>query len=416
MIRSVTLGLPINDVAITTIEETVRSFQLKLRGQISQHRWPIRTARITLPPVETENKDNIHLLRSTLESISRLAESTNIRWFCVPVNLIDGANTHIVLPILLDSLTRLPSMFINLMISDEQTISMSGASSAADFILKVAKKTNNGFDNFRVGVSCGCGPNAPFFPFSRHYGENFRFSLALETTDLAIDLSTQVISKKMGLAEFHGKFVSGLVQRLVAIDEFGQKIEELTGVEFAGLDASLAPFPNGRISIGLLLQNLGASPIGGHGTTFLTSLLTDAVRTAVTRSGVLACGFNGVMFSVLEDNYLAKANSLRQIDITALSLFSTVCGCGIDMVPIPGNTFAEDIASIYLDTAALSVKLHKPLGVRLLPIPGKEVNESTNFNLDFLCDSRVMSIKIGEKSLCDGEGRWQYASAIKKSS
>ena len=52
--------------------------------------------------------------------------------------------------------------------------------------------------------------------------------------------------------------------------------------------------------------------------------------------------------------------------------FSVMCGCGIDMVPVPGDISAEEIASIMLDIAAVAIRLNKPLGVRLLPIPGKE--------------------------------------------
>ena len=55
--------------------------------------------------------------------------------------------------------------------------------------------------------------------------------------------------------------------------------------------------------------------------------------------------------------------------------------------------FAEDLAGLVLDIATLAVRLRKPLGVRVLPVPNKAVNEYTELNLDFLCDSRVMRIE-----------------------
>ncbi|MDB0010615.1 DUF711 family protein, partial [Gammaproteobacteria bacterium] len=103
--------------------------------------------------------------------------------------------------------------------------------------------------------------------------------------------------------------------------------------------------------------------------------------------------FNGVMYSVLEDDYLALAVKNKKLSIDSLLLYSTVCGCGIDMVPVPGNIFLEEISSLILDTAALSIALKKPLGTRILPIPGKNANELTDFNYDFLVDTRVMEIK-----------------------
>ena len=68
-------------------------------------------------------------------------------------------------------------------------------------------------------------------------------------------------------------------------------------------------------------------------------------------------GFNGVMYSVLEDDYLALAVKNKKLSIDSLLLYSTVCGCGIDMVPVPGNIFLEEISSLIIDTAALSIAL-----------------------------------------------------------
>jgi len=115
-----------------------------------------------------------------------------------------------------------------------------------------------------------------------------------------------------------------------------------------------------------------------------------------------------VMFSVLEDDVLASANNRRALSVDTLNAWSTVCGCGLDMLPVPGSTLSEDIAAIILDTAALAVRLTKPLGVRLLPIPGKEVNELTQFNFDFLCNSRVMQIDKSDVSFPTENGRWNY--------
>lgn len=67
------------------------------------------------------------------------------------------------------------------------------------------------------------------------------------------------------------------------------------------------------------------------------------------------------MFSVLEDNGLTDANNFRALTIDKLALYSTVCGCGIDMAPVPSSMFQEDISSLILDVASLAVRLKKPL-------------------------------------------------------
>ena len=60
------------------------------------------------------------------------------------------------------------------------------------------------------------------------------------------------------------------------------------------------------------------------------------------------------------------------------------------MVPLPGNIFEEEIASIMLDVAGISSVLEKPLGVRLLPILTKKEGEFTDFNHDFVYNTRIL--------------------------
>ncbi len=114
----------------------------------------------------------------------------------------------------------------------------------------------------------------------------------------------------------------------------------------------------------------------------------------IERSGIRSTGFNGVMYSVLEDPRLGVVSSEEgKLSIESLLAFSTMCGCGIDMVPLPGDVSAEEVASVMLDIAAVAIRLNKPLGVRLLPIPGKSAGELTNFDHDFLHNTRIQELR-----------------------
>lgn len=408
MIRAITLGVPSNNASAIDIESVLRTFQTGVQALLLERNWPLRTTRMSLQTLREVQEDDIFALPAKLASISRMAEQQGIRWFCLPIDMVGSPHYSQRLDLAFAALFSHSKMFVNLMVADETQISLQATHHAARFIQNVSRKSNNGFDNFRVGASCACPPNAPFFPFSRHEGETFKFSLALETTDLALKLSKEVMKKKISLEMFADRFIDYLQARLEAIDVFARELATKTGVEYAGLDASLAPFPDGDISIGKLLSNLGARPSGSQGTLFLTSILTNCIKTAVKRSNALATGFNGVMFSVLEDDELASANNRRRLSIDTLNAWSTVCGCGLDMIPIPGSTLVEDISAIILDTSALAVRLKKPLGVRLLPIPGKEVNEFTQFNFDFLCNSRVINIDKTDVHFCEHAANWKY--------
>ena len=164
-------------------------------------------------------------------------------------------------------------------------------------------------------------------------------------------------------------------------------------INYGGQDLSLAPYPEDKVSVIEVLHLLGVDDIGANSTLFFTSYLTGIIKSLTIENNVKASGFNGVMYSLLEDHLMCAANDKKLLSIDRIIGYSTLCGCGLDMVPLPGNLLAEELGSIILDVAATASRLNKPLGVRVLPIPNKETNEFTEFDMDFLTNTKVMSIK-----------------------
>lgn len=390
MIRSVTVGLPLGAMSPAKIEAHVEKLLAASARHLGEAGIESRTLRFTLPAMGAEAEVE-GTVASALQWVDGLADRTGVRWYCLPINLC-GPETHRErLSAALAAVSRFPRMFLNLIVADQNGVSVAGAYEAADLVLRVSRKSNNGFDNFRVGASSCCPPNTPFFPFSRHEGPGVAFSFALETTAAALEL-VQQLGPKCPIDQFRDRLIEKLSEILTQVQAIGEKVAADAGVEFRGVDASFAPFPNGGPSVGRLVELLSGAAVGGHGSIFVTALLTDCIRAALAASGALPVGFNGVMYSLLEDEVLAAANNRRNVTLDGLIAMSSVCACGVDMIPVPGASFVEEIASVILDVSAMSLALKKPLGARLLPVPGKTANESTAFNLDFLCDSRVMSL------------------------
>lgn len=107
---------------------------------------------------------------------------------------------------------------------------------------------------------------------------------------------------------------------------------------------------------------------------------------------VKRCGYSGLMLPVLEDPVLAARAAEGRFTVRELLLYSSVCGTGLDVIPVPGDSSAAELAALIRDVAALSVKLHKPLSARLFPIPGKKAGDTARFNDAFLVDSIVMKL------------------------
>lgn len=389
-IRAITIG--VNSPKGTSQNlETLLKFFVKERDQLlKKERVQLRTSRITLSPLNITHPVNDASIQSTATWLTKISNILGIRWFCIPFHFVEQDFEQTMVNPIANLVKKFPNSFVNLIIADDKTINVNSVNSSAQLIKNLSINTNNGFDNFRVGVSSNCNPYTPFFPFSYHQDQD-GFSLALEVLELFHRILLD--EKNIQTNKLRLKFIDALSSELFFMQEFGNELEERTGLKFYGIDSSLAPFPDGSDSVALLMESLGLDSFGSSGTLFFTSFMTNIINSAFEKSQAQKVGFNGVMYSVLEDDYLALAVKNKKLSIDSLLLYSTVCGCGIDMVPVPGNIFLEEISSLILDTAALSIALKKPLGTRILPIPGKNANELTDFNYDFLVDTRVMEIK-----------------------
>lgn len=409
MIRSITIGVPVHAQAPAELGARLARFRVQAQSLTQAAGLTPRTVRLTLPPPQIDAESNPGMLRSLVEGTQALGDAAGARWICLPLDLAAERGRVALLDEAQALVLRNERLFLNLMVADTQTIHVDAAEAAARFVLKLARRSANGIDNFRVGLSAACPAGLPFFPFSRHEGDTLAFSIAMETTPVALELARSARRHAWSLTEFQDRLIEALAHDMAAVEALGKALSEATGFEYRGLDGSLAPFPDGSTSVASLVELLGPSPAGAHGSVFITSVLTEAIKAGGARAGARMVGFNGVMYSVLEDNGLTGANNLRALSLEKLALLSTVCGCGIDMVPVPGTMFAEDLSGLVLDIATLAVRLRKPLGVRVLPVPNKAVNEYTELNLDFLCDSRVMDPGISGSKPMLGATAWRYS-------
>lgn len=387
-IRAITVGIEANQYHPSELIEKLENFYANAEQDYINANYPIQTRRLTLSPMQPKDMATCYQIKSTLDTISRVADYLNIRWFCLPLQGETQLSTDLE-KIIASMIHAYPKLFVHFMVANNGDISNAFSVSAARTVLTVSKFSNNGYDNFRVGMGANIKPNTPYFPFSYHAGKT-GFSLAVELIEQLIQVVEQ--SASLSLQVIRDRLIDAISPIIKEIDAIGKALELKTDFEFKGLDISIAPFPDGDRSVAALIEMLGPNHCGQAGTLMITSLLTDVLKTALMRTGVRHTGFNGVMFSLLEDQGLAKANDQRYLSIEKLMLYSTVCGCGLDMIPVAGDIFEEELNSLMLDVAALSTILNKPLGVRMLPIPMKVANELTNFNHDFLTNTRIMSV------------------------
>jgi len=409
-IRAITLGIDQYQQDKAGLDPGIGSFFTKANSLFAEQGFQCRTQRIALSPfVITSSKDE-QSARSSIERMSALCKDSGIRWFCVPFHAVKQDMTRIN-AVAVDIAGQYKNAFINHIVTENGFLDRRAVLYASSFIRTVSQLSDNGFDNFRCGTTFNCKPNGAFFPFTHHCGHN-GFSIALELVPLCVEIIQNNQNKP--LEKIRTEIIDGLLPLLKQIDEINLRIEKNTDMTYFGTDISLAPHPeHPEHSVAYIVELLGAERFGSNGTAFITSFLTDIIQSLIKRSGIRSTGFNGVMYSVLEDPRLGVLGSEPEsLSVDSLLVLAAMCGCGIDMVPLPGDTSAEEIASIMLDIAAIAIRLKKPLGVRLLPIPGKVAGQFTDFDHDFLQNTKIQKVKYRScpGSLFDTDKPFSYVS------
>ena len=278
-----------------------------------------------------------------------------------------------------------PNIFFTGVMADENGISLSAVKACADVIVRSATIEPNGFANLQFAALANVGAGVPFLPAAYHDSDEPAFALALEAADLAVDA-------------FDGKrnIDEGRKALQASFEAHGRKLSEIAKtlrVKFLGLDFSLAPFPDDSVSLGGAMEGFGVPKVGLHGSLAAAAILAETIQ----KADFLHTGFNGMMMPVLEDSVLAKRAAEGTLTVKDLLLYSAVCGTGLDTIPLAGDVTREQVAALLLDVAALSVRLAaKPLTVRLMPIPGKQAGDKSEFDFAFFKNSKVMALDAVE--------------------
>lgn len=256
----------------------------------------------------------------------------------------------------------------------------------ASLIQAVAAQSGDGFGNLYLAALANCSPETPFFPASYAATGEPRFALAVESADLAVEACRGVRTAP----EAAERLRASLERAGAGLAAVADKVAAAHGVGFAGLDFSLAPYPEPDRSLGVAFDLLGGLA-GGEGGLAAAALIADAID----RARFPRCGFSGLMLPVLEDAALAARAAAGALGVHDLLLMSAVCGTGLDTVPLPGDASVDALTGVLADLGALALRTGKPLTARLMPLPGKRAGDPVEFDFPYFAASRVLALREG---------------------
>ena len=373
------------------------SFNSELVQRLSEKEIEVQSKRLCSQPILSYEQqfysknlnETITRIHDQLEIIEKIISKYEFDYFASCAVLADeqiqkyGIYEKLLLNEVPNFIKRRKKFFTSVHVaSKENGINLGALRSSAKIIKTLS--IPDPFNNLNFCVSSNVPPDTPFFPAAYHVSENPSVGLALEMADEVVD----VFESSKSIGEAYNNLTirfNEIYDNLVGICE---DVANKYKIEFKGIDFSPAPYPTVEKSIGTAIEKLNFEYFGAPGSLIGVALIKKAIP---KKKKVI--GFSGFMPSVLEDYTIAKSLSENNFNLDTLLLYATMCGTGLDCVPLPGDITERELFYILLDLCTISLNLNKPLTARLMPIPGRNAGDIVDFDFEYFASSKVMDIR-----------------------
>ncbi len=380
-IRTITLGLPLAALDDLAALDAAASFLAAARARYADAGYEVQTLRLALPPLpELAGEHGLSRMIAPLRRLEEAASAQGLLAGLGPLAVSDAECTDIA-GFASDLATATETLCFSLPVADARRgAAPARIAAAGEIITRIAAATPAGEGNFRFAATACCPPGIPFFPAAWHAGPP-AFALGIESPPV---LASAIADGDRATAP--ARIAQALEAALAPVAEIAGTLAAETGTAFRGIDSSPAPLLDAGIAD--IIERLSGAPFGSAGTLAACAAITEGLK----RLTIETCGFCGLMLPLLEDPLLARRAAEGRYGVRELLLYSSVCGTGLDTVPLAGDTPARAISALIADMAALALRYDKPLAARLLPVPGKAAGDAVAFDIPFLTDSVALAI------------------------
>ena len=265
---------------------------------------------------------------------------------------------------------------------------------AGEMIKQTAEITPEGFGCAKIVVFCNAVEDNPFMAGAFHGSGEADAVINVGVSGPGVVKEALENSHATTLTEV-AEVVKKTAFKITRVGELiGQEASKMLNIPFGILDLSLAPTPAVGDSVARILEAMGLSVCGTHGTTAALALLNDAVKKGGMMASSAVGGLSGAFIPVSEDEGMISAAEQGVLTLDKLEAMTAVCSVGLDMIAVPGDTPAHTISGIIADEAAIGMINSKTTAVRIIPVTGKTVGESVEFG-GLLGYAPIMPVKEG---------------------
>jgi uncharacterized protein (UPF0210 family) len=378
-IRTITAGVDLPHLtALDRLESAIAALE-RSRERFVATGYEVQTLRIATTPViaraSTSQRANA---LGALRAIDALAAAHGIIVSLGPVSSEESEDSS--LPAWIAQVAQSTKhISLSIAIASAAGIHPRAVDIAAQTMIELSHALPDGVANFRFAAAANIPAGTPFFPVAWHQGPD-SLAIGLESASLVEDALATARIERDATASVRSHFN----RALMPIEREGAALAQTERRAWLGIDASPAPAKDR--SIAAAVEAFTKLPFGSASTLQACATITTALKSLDLKT----CGYSGLMLPVLEDPVLAQRAGEGRYTLRDLLLYSSVCGTGLDLVPLPGDTPRPTIAAILGDVAALSARLGKALSARLFLVPDKDAGDIARFDDPLLVDSIVM--------------------------
>src|SRR3569833_2735460 len=352
----------------------------KVQKEFESDGFQVESIRITTQPIGEliaglSEDDAVALLKK----IDELSAKENFQPNVGP-GMMRDSDDQAPMRVLERVLSTLPNIEASAIIADDSGIHWKTIHRTAEMVKFVAEHSVRAQGTFNFAAPAMLKPLGPFYPGAYHTGAGKQFAIGFEGAGVV----AEVFARDKGDVDVATTdLAEALTKHAQVADGIGKKVAAQTGWEFVGVDPT--PAPLGDVSIATAIENFTGAKFGSSGTLTAARIITAAVKSVPVKQ----TGYSGLMVPVMEDKQMAQRWSENTINVDSLLAYSSVCGTGLDTIPLPGDISGEQMVRIYGDVASLAVKWNKPLSARLQPVPGKKAGDMTEYQDPFLFNTVI---------------------------
>jgi len=381
-VRTLTAGVPMKHAGDIAPIESALQFLRSAQQRMTDAGYAVQTVRIATSPfmhgASAMQRENA---RDALRRLDGMAADAGAMLSIGPVNDSDTPAQAIADWIAAIVGETRASSFSLPIASTDRGIDSHSLDAAALTTMALSRVLPDGSANFRFAAAACVPAGTPFFPVAWHESVP-ALAVGLETPNLVRTAFTDAANPTDGATR-----LQGLLNRALApVERIAQSCAREGQRRYLGIDTS--PAPGADASIGAAIEALTRAPFGSPGTLQACAAITGAIKAL----RVKMCGYSGLMLPILEDPVLAARADEGRITVNELLLYSSVCGTGLDVVPLAGDVSLDAVRGVLGDVATMALRLRKPLAARLFPMPGKSAGDRVSYSDPLLFPSKVLPL------------------------